>query len=146
MGETLRLMEQATQDSPEQMQKGFTTFSDCSSKGFWLWYEAHLAILQCKNKLKICTDELFNHKTLNKNILFLIEFWMMQTIFYIIKISTQLAVMSALLLQLYMTVALTKRQILLGKWLNLEKEAVLKYKFELFWFFFKWIQNYIWIF
>jgi len=34
-GETLRLMEQATQDAPEQMQKGFASFSDCASKGMF---------------------------------------------------------------------------------------------------------------
>jgi hypothetical protein len=32
-GETLRLMEQATQDVPEQMQKGLASFSECASKG-----------------------------------------------------------------------------------------------------------------
>jgi hypothetical protein len=35
VGETLRLMEQATQDAPEQMQKGFASFSDCASKGMF---------------------------------------------------------------------------------------------------------------
>jgi hypothetical protein len=32
-GDTLRLMEEATQNEPDQMQKGFISFSECSSIG-----------------------------------------------------------------------------------------------------------------
>jgi hypothetical protein len=32
-GDTLRLMEEATQNEPDQMQKGLISFSECSSIG-----------------------------------------------------------------------------------------------------------------
>jgi hypothetical protein len=44
-GETLRLMELATQDTPDQMQQGLASFSECASVG--------MAIILLQNLLKL---------------------------------------------------------------------------------------------
>jgi hypothetical protein len=57
VGDTLRLMELATQDTPEQMEQGFTSFSQCSSisKDPIFFIHEYTCILRNSNKMQLPT-------------------------------------------------------------------------------------------